>query len=205
MKFKKLHDVKSLEEFRQLTHRKIDVLFPLEYLQSSTVIACYSDKNKICGGFMIVTRGPFRVLESIPDAARDILEVDQDQTAELTGLWLDQRAVNKRDSALFWMQLYQHALRTPKQYFIYAYNMKYKKLGRIYAHASPDILYRGPTLQLPGMDRPEIESIEIVRKRNIMMAPFTSPSFFLGRILGKRKAITKKATPQRYSQLRERL
>ena len=186
MKFKTLKTEHELTLYSDLTYRYIDVRLPLEYLQRSKVIACFNNEGFICGGFVIVLEGPFRVITSIPNFNEQKWKPQLANCAEVTGLWLDNSYRYKHTSIKFWLTVYFELLKTKKEYFTYAWSLKKPKLGEIYAHGNPVVLFQGETNILPGMDKPDHESVEIVKRKDLLLTPIFKPTFLLKRVRGTR-------------------
>ncbi|MCK5073833.1 MAG: hypothetical protein KAQ98_10435 [Bacteriovoracaceae bacterium] len=186
MKFRRIENVHELNHFQKLTQSYIDVLLPLEYLKRSKVIICENKHGEICGGFVIVMKGPFRVIDSIPEFDHESWKNKLKDTAEITGLWLDSDFSKRTSSLKFWLKVYSEMILTRKKYFTYAWSLKKPKLGEIYSHANPTVLFRGATKILPGMKEADNESVELVRRTNLVLTPFVKPSFILKRLKGGR-------------------
>lgn len=62
MQFRELKNDHELELYRHAIATHIDVLLPLEYLKQGRVFGFYNPENEICGGFAMITKAPFRVL-----------------------------------------------------------------------------------------------------------------------------------------------
>ena len=106
MKFRRIENVHELNHFQKLTQSYIDVLLPLEYLKRSKVIICENKHGEICGGFVIVMKGPFRVIDSIPEFDHESWKNKLKDTAEITGLWLDSDFSKRTSSLKFWLKVY---------------------------------------------------------------------------------------------------
>lgn len=182
MKFKELKTDIELENYRHAIHKHIDVLFPLEYLKQGRVYGFYNKNKEICGGFALITEGPFRVLSSIPDFEGLSIDSDLSQTAELTGLWLSNNNREKYLSLIFWMTLIQKILTSDKKYFVYAYSSHKVHLQEIYSRANPIVLFRGETKVLPGMTAPDHESVEVLIRKRLLIQALKNPEFFLKRL-----------------------
>ncbi|MBT3980848.1 MAG: hypothetical protein HOE90_05800 [Bacteriovoracaceae bacterium] len=187
MKFVELTSEKEINTYREMTSVQVDVLFPIEYLKRSRVVVWMDHEGVIKGGFVIVTKPPFRVLESIPQRVRNHLDVEPFECVEVTGLWLHHSLENKRDSARFWLKLYREVWSMKKENIIYAYDIKKKKLKNIYQKGKPEVLYKGITIRLQGMKTSEVESVEMVRRKNVLLTPLFTPSFLISRLFGKRR------------------
>jgi hypothetical protein len=182
MRIKRLTSDEDLEIYRQLTDKYINVLFPLEYLKQSKVVVLRHKNGDICGGYMLVTEGPFRVLESIPDEQRAKISMDLSNVAEITGLWLDaKKADSLFCSAGLWITLYFAALFSSFDGFVYAYSTKKRNLKKMYASFGPVSLFEGETRQLEGMPLPEKEAVELVTKRQAALIPVKNLKFFTRR------------------------
>ena len=187
MKFRTLKKDEDLMRYSKSLAPYIDVELPLEYLKRSKVVACL-DGDTICGGFVIVKKGPFRVLDSIPAQNDEIKRYNgSKKVAEVTGLWLSHRMIKKKKALAFWIKLVTALIFSRKTMFTYAYSLKKPKIGRMYSCAKPKVLFRGLTKVLPGMPNTDHESIEILALRNLLLAPFKAPNFFVKRLLGVRR------------------
>ncbi len=183
MEFKVLKNDTELEIFRQVTSEYIDVLLPLDYLQRSKVIACLDKKGKISGGMMFVMKGPFRVLESIPNFKYESSNIREEKTCEVTGLWLSSEMKNSY-SARFWLRILWEFIISGKSNFVYAFTASKPKLKEIYAAADPITLYEGLTHIQPGMEEPEEECVQCILLSRMVLAPFLRPGFFIKRSFG---------------------
>jgi hypothetical protein len=185
----------ELDAYRHAIQQKIDVLLPLEYLKRSRVVACFDEFDEIAGGFVLVLKPPFRVIDSIPDGAGMPLGVSPDSVAELTGLWMSRRYAQRHGSVGLWVRMFREVLTCSKTNFVYAYSLRKPKLADLYAGGRPVVLYRGETKTLPGMDGPDLESVEMVSLRGLMMGALATPTFFLKRLKPSRESRLRKLIP----------
>ena len=119
-----LSDPQSLKVFQSRTAEYIDVQLPMEYLQRSRVIGYYNKENVLCGGYVFVTEGPFRVIDSIPREQKNNLKkfyytVNEEQVCEVTGLWFSSKLYKKKCSFRFWISFIKEALALDRKYFVY--------------------------------------------------------------------------------------
>ena len=105
MKFKELKTDQELEIYRHTIHHKIDVLFPIEYLKQGRVYGYFNKAGQIIGGVAIILKGPFRVLNSIPDFQEFNIDPSLKDTAEITGLWLSSEKRSRFTSLMFWVNV----------------------------------------------------------------------------------------------------
>ena len=106
MKIKRILDLNELDHFRKLTNKFIHVLLPIEYLNRSKVFGCYDQVGRLCGGFVLVMEGPFRVIDSIPEASEDFIKINLKKACEVTGLWFLPSGKDRSKSMKFWIRLY---------------------------------------------------------------------------------------------------
>lgn len=187
MKFKELKTEKDLEKYRHAIAKHIDVLLPLEYLKQGHVFAFVNHHEDICGGFALITKGPFRVLNSIPDFQGLSFDPSLKHTAEITGVWLSKTQSTKYSSLRFWLAVMAKVLASRKKYFVYAYSTRKTGLKSIYKRANPEVIFCGETKILPGMPAPDHETIEVVFRRRILIQALKNPDFFIKRIIPKKK------------------
>lgn len=186
MEFKQLTDTQSLEAFAALTQKHLTISFPLDYLRKSKVVALIDDQKKICGGYVMVLTGPFRVIESLPTFSRqkhEWLNKRLESAFELTGLWLCPSVVGRINVTLFWLKLYFDIVTLKKKFFVYAYGLNKPALGKIYRVLGPQVLFRGRTLVQPGMAAPEDESVEMASVARLGLLPFLKPQLLLKKML----------------------
>lgn len=186
MKLKKLKLEKDLEIYRHAIEKHIDVLLPLEYLKQGKVYGYFNEHNEICGGFTIITKAPFRVLDSIPNFEKFKNDPHLNKTAEITGVWLSKKDKRKFASLKFWSNLILTVMTSKKKYFVYAYSTKKTGLQNIYSRANPEVLFRGETKILPGMPSPDHESVEVIYRSRIIIQALKNPDFFIKRMIPKK-------------------
>ncbi len=182
MKFRLIKKESELETYRKRIATHIDVLLPLEYLKQGNVYGYFNDQNEICGGFALITSGPFRVLDSIPNFTGLQIDPELKKTAEITGVWLSSTDRTTFSSLRFWLSMILKVLSSRKKYFVYAYSTRKTGLQKIYSRANPVVLFRGETKILPGMPAPDHESIEVVLRKRILVQVLKNPDFFVKRL-----------------------
>jgi len=186
MKFRRLRTDYQLNQYRFIMQKFIDVLLPLGYLKQGKVIAAYDKNDHMCGGFAIILNGPYRVLESIPKKTSAVSFLNKASTAEITGLWLDSKINDKKQSLQLWLKVLVELLTCKKEYFVYAYSLSKPALGKIYSVAKPQTLFKGETKKLQGMSTTDNESVEYITLPSLLLAPFLNPQFILSRFKGRR-------------------
>lgn len=187
MKFKLLKQDAELENYRHAIHPHIDVLLPLSYLKQGQVYGYFNKKGDLIGGFALINKGPFRVLDSIPDFEGLKLDPHLKHTTEVTGVWLSCEGRDKYASLKYWLTIMTKVLTSRKKYFVYAYSSKKTHLEKIYSRANPIVLFRGETKLLPGMTSVDHESVEVVIKSRIIIQALKNPDFFVKRLNFKKK------------------
>jgi hypothetical protein len=187
MKFRELKTESELEIYRHAIAEHIDVLLPVEYLKQGHVFGYYHDNGEICGGFAMITEGPFRVLDSIPNFKELKIDPQLSKTAEITGVWLSNKNKKSCASLRFWVTIMFKILASRKKYFVYAYSQHKNGLRNIYSKAKPDVLFRGNTKILPGMPAPDNESVEVVFRSRIIKQALKNPGFFIKRLIKTNK------------------
>lgn len=194
MPFVVLKEESELREFASLTHKFLSIQFPIEYLQQSKVTAYIDDAGRMLGGYVLVLRGPFRVVESLPDEVKNadprFAPENLEEGFEVTGLWVSPALRDRKINLLFWLRMYFDMLTLGRKWLIYAYSLDKPGLGRMYSIAKPSVVFRGETKILPGMPEPDAESVEVVNIFNLAKVPFTCPQFLMKRLLPRRARVT---------------
>lgn len=196
MKFRQIKSETELEVYRHAIATHIDVLLPLEYLNQGKVYGLFNKSGEICGGFALITKPPFRVLDSIPNFEGLDFDPQLKHTCEITGVWLSSEKRTKLSSLKFWTNIMMKVVTSNKKYFVYAYSTRKTGLQKIYAKANPEVIFKGETKILPGMPAPDHESIEVVFRRRVLVQALKNPDFFIKRLnpfnLSKKKKRNKK-------------
>jgi len=182
MLFKQLTLEDDLELYRHAIEKHIDVLLPLDYLKNGDVFGLFTDEGKLCGGFTIITKGPLRVLDSIPNFKGLTFDPTLEHTAEITGVWLCTKNKKQFTALKFWTHMIYQIVISRKKYFVYAYSSRKVGLKKIYEKTAPEVLFRGETKILPGMPAPDHESVEVFFKSRLLIQTLKNPDFFIKRL-----------------------
>lgn len=155
-----LKSLDSLQEYQSIAKDKIDVLFPIKYLQQGVVRVFKNKFNQIIGGYVIINKGELRTIQSLPSS--DLIPYPLEEIIEVTGFWLDPIL----RSGIYGIQIWPYFARDlctqkNKKYFIYAYGIHSKNLQRLYSYSRPKIIYKGKVKKLIGNTCENYESVEI--------------------------------------------
>jgi hypothetical protein len=187
MKFVQLRTAQDLKKFQSLTKKIHHTEFPINYLKRSKVIVLMDDQKKICGGYALAIKAPFRSMEyldpKIIKAEPYFKDYSLDDIFEINCLWLDPKMTSRGTSFHFWIRLYRDMISLRKKAFIYTYELNRPHLGRIYSMAKPKLIYRGKTPRLEGNTLEDWNVIEMAAVKNLYLAPIRSPNFLLKRLL----------------------
>lgn len=190
MGFRLLHEQRDLLQYINYTEAHLGVRFPLEYLRQGRVMGFFDKNHKLAGGYSLILKGPFRVLESLPETiktAHPILsKIKESSICEITGLWLSPELKYNNTSLHLWLRFYRNILFLRKKYFVYAYTFGKRSLGRLYSNMRPYIIFQGKTKLLPGMHQPEFESVELTTWGRIITVPIRKPRLLFGKMAGER-------------------
>ena len=178
--------VRGLEEatrFQKETKEYIGIEFPLSYLRRSKIFAVYRGE-KMVGGFLVVMEGPLRSFESLPNLTYLPRKVDRWDVAEVNALWLAPELRKNALSIIFWLFVISTLLLSGRKYFTYTYSTQKYKLKEFYGRANPQTIYQGKTKVLEGMVEEDFESIDIVSRGNIALAPIRNLKLIFKRVFG---------------------
>jgi hypothetical protein len=185
----KIRRVRGLEEatrYQEEAKKYIGIEFPLSYLRRSKIYVIYNSKQEMLGGFLIVMEGPLRSFESLPDLTYLPKKVDRWDVAEVNALWLSPVLRKNVFSVMFWLFVISRLLLSGRKYFTYTYSTEKFKLKEFYSRANPQTIYQGKTKALEGMAEEDFESIDIVSRSHIAMAPLKNISLIFKRVLSGR-------------------
>lgn len=206
--FQVITDDKLLLLFQEETYKRLDVRFPLEYLKRGQVTALIENANgrkpKIYGGYAVITEGPFRALEQVPqDVVKDhsYLKHREKRCFEVNALWMDYKGVPPFSRFKLWASLFVSMMKTAasgKFYFVYSFDTSKNKLGDIYAGLKPTRIFQGEVRALDGMAQPTLETVEICSFKNVTLAVLGNPDFFLARMKRKKTHLDRVAYASRH-------
>ncbi|MDB4778380.1 hypothetical protein OAG68_02880, partial [bacterium] len=105
------------------TKEVLTIDFPPEYVERAEVLTILNQNDTLCGGVMLVTRGPFRSIESIPMDQRSALDSlrTHEGIAEINGLWLAPEIECSLLSISFWSLLTRYLVKSKKASFLFTY------------------------------------------------------------------------------------
>jgi hypothetical protein len=184
-KVKVLKTETEKQTFQQKAYQFIDVLFPMKYLDAGKTYGIFHvETGALVGGFAVITKGPFRTVDSIPSGSATSLSsiALKFLSAEVTGLWLSPECRKGEVSFLLWSRIFVALFSSKKLFFFYAYSLKKKRLGSMYSIIRPKVVFSGRTKQLPGMNSADDESIERMNLLYVFLLPLVGPWFFLKRL-----------------------
>lgn len=168
-------------EYQKITKQYLDIEFPISYLRRSKIFGIYDGDNNLVGGFLIVMEGQLRSFESLPSLTYLPKSVDRWDVAEINCLWLAPELRKSFFSIVFWLFVILQLILSGRKYFTYTYSTEKINLRNFYARAKPILIFEGKTKQLEGMTEEEVESIELVSRFNIILAPIRNLNLILRR------------------------
>jgi hypothetical protein len=119
----------------------------------------------MCGGVLVVQRGPFRSLLAIDRLAATGLAAELNKAtdvAEINGVWLAPDVKTPILPVTFWRQLIGFLLTSDKQKFLFTFDRQNRQMRKLTSWLRYDVLYSGPTHQLIGMKGPSDETIAVL-------------------------------------------
>jgi hypothetical protein len=168
---KRIRGLESATKFQKAAAEYIGIEFPLSYLRRSKIFGVFNHHHEIVGGFLIVMEGSLRSFESLPSLTYLPTQIDRWDVAEVNALWLAPDLRRSFMSILFWFFVITQLAMSGKKYFTYTYSTNKSKLSNFYARAKPIKIFEGQTKMLDGMTEEEYETIEVVSKLNVIIAP----------------------------------
>ncbi len=169
--------------FQKTSKKYIGIEFPLSYLRRSKIFGVFDDDNQLVGGFLIVMEGDLRSFESLPSLTCLPKKIDRWDVAEVNSLWLSKELRKSASSIVFWLFVIFQLLISGKKYFTYTYSTSKSRLGNFYGRARPITIFEGETKILEGMKEAEVESIEVVSRFNVAIAPIRSIAIITDRLM----------------------
>ncbi|MBL8854925.1 MAG: hypothetical protein JNK57_13245 [Planctomycetaceae bacterium] len=153
-----------ISEYQQKTAEILGIDFPNEYYDRSLILTLVDQSDRMCGGALLVLQPEFRSLLSIPNATGNAtLQLGSaEDIAEINGVWLSPGVKAPILGVTFWRQLLAFLQTLDKRRFLFTFDRSNKQMRKITSWLRYDVLYSGPTRQLPGMKQPTEETIAIL-------------------------------------------
>jgi hypothetical protein len=151
-------------EYQQKTAEILGIDLPKEYYDRSLILILVDQADRMCGGALLVMQPEFRSLLSIPEATGNtaLLLGAADDVAEINGVWLSPGVKAPILGVTFWRQLLTFLQTLDKRRFLFTFDRSNKQMRKITSWLRYDVLFSGPTRQLPGMKQPTEETIAIL-------------------------------------------
>lgn len=190
-KFERLQSSEDLALFQAEAAGQVQVTLPYSYLNAGTVVALTSVENgkKVIHGGFVISDSSLRSVMQIPAEKKSLFGKDIlrkiNSSFEVNGLWINSKTVPGAIAIAVWMALaYEMFLMVfrGKYYFVYSYDCDKYHLAKLYSSWSPSCVYAGPVNMLEGMKSPGEEVVECCSLKNVLVAIFTKPHFFMKRI-----------------------
>lgn len=159
-------DSSRINEYHQKAVEFLGVDFPADYYDRSVTLALIDQLGCMCGGAIIALEPEFRSLLSIPTQAKEAppgLEPIS-RVAEINGVWLSPDAKSPILPVTFWRQVINFLMSLDKDRFLFTFDLSNKMMRKITSWLRYDVLYSGPTRQLPGMKQPSCETIAVLHR-----------------------------------------
>ena len=189
-----LKSEKNLLCYQKLTAEHVGVSFPMDYLKKARVRAAYDAKGTMIGGYLLqANASEIRVLKSVPQG----IPVRLRRPIELTGLWFVAPARESRFRWLFWLSICADLKPFSNRDLVFSYSTDQKYLGRIYSLIEPQIIYAGEVAPLPGMSKPDHETICFAPVWKLSWLWLRRPAFFFSRMKPKSQTIDFKEADSR--------
>lgn len=153
--FQKVNTEKDLLLFQEEYWKRDGVRFPLDYLRSGSSFLARNPEGTIIGGFSVIPGRHLRSLLQLPDEARNEFFQSLDKReipVEVTAVWLQREKYQVVTAASFWLKVFDTTFSIPHAVSVFACDLRKPGLVRMYESVSGGVVYRGPIVQLPGME-----------------------------------------------------
>jgi hypothetical protein len=147
LEYRTLTQDHEIEAFLESFKRYVNVKLPTAYANCGKVIGVFKGEDMI-GGYMIITRGPFRALTLIPDEVKQNMPLLKNGSAsdfvEVNGFWVKEAYRRSAESLQMWLRVRKEVLRSKASYFLIFYNTQATGLAQIYEDIlDPELIYQG--------------------------------------------------------------
>lgn len=159
-------DSSRFEEYHQKALEFLGVEFPVDYYNRSVTLTLIDQVGEMWGGAIIALEPEFRSLLSIPNRTKETTAGLEpiSGVAEINGVWLAPGVKSPILPVTFWRQLINFLLTLDKDRFLFTFDLSNKTMRKIASWLRYEVLYSGPTHQLPGMIKPSCETIAVLNR-----------------------------------------
>jgi hypothetical protein len=172
----------------QFSH-EVGVELPPSYIQACKIVGCFWE-NELVGGFMLMTKGPFRGLQLLPDDVRRhnrlARRINESSLLEINGLWIKRNIRGTAVARGVWYKLREAILDSKTSQILIFYNGRIKGLDSLYKNLiGKNYIYSGqPQTSEGNAAAHDLVRVGVVNRFRLRVAPF-----FLRRHMRKRKAV----------------
>lgn len=151
LEFLSLSQDSEIDHFLECFKKYVNVKLPAAYAKSGDVIGVFKGGEMI-GGYMLITKGPFRSMAFVPDEIKKNLptlrECSRTDFVEVNGFWVSEAYRRSHESLQMWLKLRKDILATKASYLLLFYNAQAKGLSQFYEKAmNPRLVYRGKPME----------------------------------------------------------
>ena len=185
-----MNPITNHTEYIEAVDATIGVRLPRAYLAQGRSTGL-TQRQRLVGGFTVITEAPFRSLLQLPARSRSTLEATLlrlgGRVVEANGLFLLPQVRTPSTIVCFWRGLVEALKRADATFVLFSYSASSQKLARFYAPVRPISLYCGPVGVIEGMRAPDVERVCLTTVTQIERIT-TSNTWLTQRISGRAEA-----------------
>lgn len=164
-------------------------VLPEEYLRQGRVFGLF-DEERLRGGYVIITRPPFRGLSAIPED-RIAMLLDRfsiEDTFEVNGFWVEPE-LSRSATLRQWLRVCMRIGFSGKKHYLCWFDLNNKYFMQVYGRAKLKVLYAGPENDLSGHNEGNKRNIFVglTRPRWVMWAFLVGATHYLSKIVLRKK------------------
>lgn len=146
MVFRTLVKRDELDEYLDRFSAIIGIRLPRPYVDNAQVVGVFLD-DRLVGGYMLVTRPPFRSLAFVPDqikATHPLLRREAFDFMEVNGLWLSPALHTPDLQMRVWLRLVRDVFFCRKPQVLLLRDARNRTMERLLGLCNPTPIYEGP-------------------------------------------------------------
>lgn len=169
--FKTIETEDGMNLFLDKFQNYVGVRLPLVYARNSKIVGVFL-KDKLVGGYMLVTKPGFRSLMFVPDSIKtshNFFKHDAYEMMEVNGLWISPALKDPRQQMKVWFKLVRDIFACRKNYVLLLRDARNKIMERLLGMANPVALYEGAPFVTAGSTTHEKIQVSYTTRWSIIL------------------------------------
>ena len=143
--FRTISDKDEIDLFLETFKRHVGIKLPVDYVSNSRVVGAFL-REKLVGGYMLVTSPPFRSTLFVPDSIKNwhsFFRNDPYDMMEVNGVWISPALKSAKLQFSVWTHILRDVFFCKKKYILLMRDARNKNVDQIHKLTNPVQIYTG--------------------------------------------------------------